>query len=110
MANETVKLKVDKSVYQQTLDQLKKQLDHLKDYRDDLSREIENLKNGDTFSGSDVKVAIEKAEKALEAADGGIKRVTGYRDSIQEMLQGTESSAAKLASDISSIDIPNMFE
>lgn len=109
MANETMRLKVNKNVYQQTLSQLESQLDNLKTYRDDLNKEIENLKNGDTFSGSDVKVAIEKAEKALEAADAGIQRVTGYRDSIQEMLQGTESSATKLASDINSIDIPNMF-
>lgn len=109
MAEEVLRLKVDKGVYQQTLDSLEAQLTQLKTYRDDLNKEIERLKTGNTFSGSDVKAAIEKAEQTLEAVEGGIKRVTGYHDSIKQQLEGVQVAAATLASNINGIDVPNMF-
>lgn len=109
MAEEAVRIKVDKTVYQQTLSNLDAQLDNLKTYRDDLQAQINRLKGGNTFSGSDVQVAIEKAEAALEKVKDGISRVTGYRAAIQQQLTGVEQAASQLASDMSSIDLPNMF-
>ena len=53
---------------------------------------------------------IEKAEESLEAVRDGISRVTGYRVAIQQQLEGVESAKETLASDMSSIDIPKMFD
>lgn len=110
MADEELRLKVDKNVYKQTLDKLDTQLGKLKSYQNNLENQINTLKSGNIFAGSDIKDAIKTAEKALQAVKDGISRVTGYRVAIQQQLDGVESAAATLASDMASIDIPNMFE
>ena len=110
MADDVLRLKVDKNVYKQTLDKLDNQLGKLKSYESNLETQIERLNTGNTFAGSDVEVAIKKAKEALQAVRDGISRVNGYRAAIQQQLDGVESAAATLASDMSGIDIPNMFD
>lgn len=109
MAEEALRLKVDKDIYQQTLNSLDSKLGQLKSYKDNLDSQIGRLKNGNVFSGSDVKSTIIKGEEALEKVKDAISRVTGYREAIQQQLSGTEGASTQLASDISSIDLPNMF-
>ena len=109
MAEEAIRIKVDKNVYQQTLDSLETQLENLESYKASLQRQIDRLNTGNTFSGSDVKVAIEKAEEALKAVGDSISRVVGYTVAIQQQLEGMQSSASGLTSKMSGIDIPNMF-
>lgn len=109
MAEEALRIKVDKTVYQNTLNRLDTQLGKLNGHRDDLQRQIERLEAGDTFSGSDVRAALEKAKDALEKVKDAISRVTGYRTTIQQQLTGVEQAAAQLSSDIAGIDVPNMF-
>lgn len=106
---DVLRLKVDRNVYQQTLSSLDAQLSVLKGYQGDLQTQIERLKGGNTFSGSDVRTAIIKAEGALEKVKDAISRVTGYRIAIQQQLTGVEQAAAQLESDMSNIDLPNMF-
>lgn len=109
MAEEAVRIKVDKNVYQQTLNNLDTQLGSLRAHQDYLQNQINRLKGGSIFSGSDVQIAIEKAETALEKVKDAISRVTGYRNAIQQQLTGVEQAASQLASDMSGIDLPNMF-
>lgn len=109
MADDAIRIKVDKNVYQQTLSSLETQLENLKSYEENLQRQIDRLNSGNVFAGSDVKAALKKAEEALEGVRGGISRVMGYKMAIQQQLEGVESAAATLASDMDSIDIPNMF-
>lgn len=106
---EALRIKVDKNTYQQTLDDLKSKLDVLKGYQTRLQNQIDRLKDGSIFNGSDVRAAITKAEEALETVKDAISRVTGYRESIRQQLEGVESAATQLQSDMSGIDIPNMF-
>jgi prefoldin subunit 5 len=106
---EAVRIKVDKNVYQTTLNNLDTQIENLKSYQDDLQNQINRLNSGNTFGGSDVKDAIEKAETALEKVKDGISRVTGYRMAIQQQLTGVEQAASQLSSDMANIDLPNMF-
>lgn len=104
-----LKIRVDKALYQQTLNSLDSQLDALKSNRESLERQIGQLKSADTFGGSDVKSAIAKAEETLETVKDAISRVTGYRVAIDQQLSGVESAATQLQSDMSNIDLPNMF-
>lgn len=106
---EALRIKVDKNIYQQTLSSLDSQLDALRGHQGELQNRIDRLKSGNTFSGSDVRVAIEKAENALEKVKDMISRVVGYRMAIQQQLSGVEQAAAQLQSEISGIDLPNMF-
>ncbi len=110
MADDAIRLKVDRSLYTQTLSSLETQLGNLKSHEENLQRQIDRLNSGNVFAGSDVKAAIKKAEEALQAVRDGISRVTGYKMAIQQQLGGVESAKETLASDMSSIDIPNMFE
>lgn len=109
MADDVLRLKVNKDLYRQTLSSLDTQLDSLRSHEKNLESQINKLNSGNIFAGSDVKVAIDKAEEALQAVRDGISRVQGYRVAIQQQLDGVESAAATLASDMNSIDIPNMF-
>lgn len=106
---EALRIKVDKSIYQKTLDGLDSQLDVLKGHQERLNGQIERLKSGNVFGGSDVRSTIEKAEDALEKVKDAYSRVMGYRMSIQQQLTGVEQSATQLKSDIANIDLPNMF-
>ena len=109
MAEEALRLKVDKDIFNQTISQLGNQLDELRGERDRLQNVINRLKNGNTFSGSDVEPAIEKAEDLLEKVKDAISRVMGHKEAIEKQLAGTESAATQLKSDLTSIDLPNMF-
>lgn len=109
MPEEAIRIKVDKNVYRQTLSGLETQLGNLNAHRENLERQIERLKSGNTFSGSDVQSSIKKAEEALEKVKDAISRVTGYRVSIQQQLEGVESAGTQLQNDMSGIDLPNMF-
>lgn len=109
MANDVIRLKVDKNVYMETLNQLDTQLQNLRTYEHNLQVQINSLNSGNVFEGSDVKCAVEKAEEALQAVTDGISRVMGHRMAIQKHLDGVEGAAATLASDMNSIDVPNMF-
>lgn len=106
---EALRIKVDKNTYQQTLSSLETQLGTLKGHQTELQNRIDRLKSGGVFSGSDVRTAIAKAEEAKETVKDAISRVTGYRESIRQQLEGVESAATQLQSDMSGIDIPNMF-
>lgn len=106
---EALRIKVDKNTYQQTLNSLDIQLSALKGHQSELQNRIDRLKSGGIFSGSDVRVAIAKAEEALESVKDAISRVTGYREAIQQQLTGVEQAATQLQSDMSNIDLPNMF-
>jgi chromosome segregation ATPase len=110
MADDAIRLKVDRSLYYQTLSSLDTQLGNLKSHEENLQNQINRLNSGNVFAGSDVKAAIKKAEESLEAVRDGISRVTGYRVAIQQQLEGVESAKETLASDMSSIDIPKMFD
>lgn len=110
MADDAIRLKVDRSLYSQTLSSLETQLGKLKSHEQSLQYQINRLNSGNVFAGSDVKVAIKKAEEALQAVRDGISRVTGYKEAIQHQLEGVESAKETLNSDMASIDIPNMFE
>lgn len=109
MADVPFRIKVDKELYQTTLNQLKAQLDKLNDHKENLERQIETLESGDTFSGSDVKEALNKAKEALERVKDAISRVAGYQATIQQQLTGVEQAATQLTSSIAGIDLPNMF-
>lgn len=110
MAEDVLRLKVSKEIYQNTLNRLDEQLGILNENKKELEKQIYNLSQEDVFSGTDVKSTIEKANMALKAVEAGIVRVTGYRVAIQQQLDGVESAATTLQSNINSIDIPNMFE
>ena len=109
MAEEPTRIKVDKTVYQETLSRLDAQLSNLKNHRDNLQTQINRLESGNIFSGSDVKTALDKAKDALERVKDAISRVSGYRATIQQQLTGVEQAATQLTSDMSAIDLPNMF-
>lgn len=109
MADEALRIKVDKNIYQQTLDSLETQLETLQSYKESLQNQIERLNSGNTFTGTDVKTTIEKAEKALSAVGDSISRVMGYKMTIQQQLEGIQSAATQLGGTMSGIDIPNMF-
>lgn len=109
MAEEPIKIKVDKDLYQTTLDQLKMQLDKLNSHKENLERQIETLESGDIFSGSDVREALKKAKEALEKVKDAISRVVGYQRTIQQQLTGVEQAATQLSNNIAGIDLPNMF-
>lgn len=110
MADDAVRLKVDRSLYEQTLNSLETQLGTLKSHEGNLQDQINRLNSGNVFAGSDVKEALKKAEESLEAVRDGISRVTGYKVAIQQQLESTVKAKETLASDMASIDIPNMFE
>lgn len=109
MADEPLRIKVDKNVYQQTLDSLETQLESLQSHKENLQRQLDRLNSGNIFAGSDVKVAIEKTEQALKTVGDGISRVMGYKMTIQQQLNGIQSAGAQLSGRMSGIDIPNMF-
>ena len=54
MADEPLRIKVDKNVYQQTLDSLETQLEALQSHKENLQRQLDRLNSGNTFAGSDV--------------------------------------------------------
>ena len=108
---EAMTLKVPKEVFQRTLDKLGDQIDELKRRRDDLQREI-NRMTGSTFSGTDVEPAIEAAQEALKRTEKAIVKVTAQRDTIQDYLNATESTAATLERDMRSevtSQLPDLF-
>ena len=107
---EAIRIQVDKNTYRETLSSLDAQLGALKGHRTALENDINRLKGGNIFSGSDVRVAITKAEDALEKVKDAISRVTGYRVAIEQQLSGVEQAATQLQSDMTNIDLPNMFQ
>ena len=54
---EAIRIQVDKNTYRETLSSLDAQLDALKGHRTALENDINRLKGGNIFSGSDVRVA-----------------------------------------------------
>lgn len=108
MADEPLRIKVDKNVYQQTLDSLETQLEALQSHKENLQRQLDRLNSGNTFAGSDVRSAIEKTEEVLKTVGDSISRVMGYKMTIQQ-LDGIQSAGTQLSGKMASIDIPNMF-
>ncbi len=80
MADEPLRIKVDKNVYQQTLDSLETQLEALQSHKENLQRQLDRLNSGNTFAGSDVRSAIEKTEEVLKTVGDSISRVMGYKN------------------------------
>lgn len=109
MADEPLRIKVDKNVYQQTLDSLETQLEALQSHKENLQRQLDRLNSGNTFAGSDVRSAIEKTEEVLKTVGDTISRVMGYKMTIQQQLDGIQSAGTQLSGKMASIDIPNMF-
>ena len=87
MADEPLRIKVDKNVYQQTLDSLETQLEALQSHKENLQRQLDRLNSGNTFAGSDVRSAIEKTEEVLKTVGDSISRVMGYKMTIQQQLE-----------------------
>lgn len=109
MADEPLRIKVDKNVYQQTLDSLETQLEALQSHKENLQRQLDRLNSGNTFAGSDVRSAIEKTEEVLKTVGDSISRVMGYKMTIQQQLDGIQNAGTQLSGKMASIDIPNMF-
>lgn len=109
MAEEALRIKVSKDVYQSTLESLDSQIAQLVSKKNRLEADIERLKNGGIFAGSAVIPAIRKAEDALEKVKDLLSRVMGYRITIQNELTSVESTSQLLESSMNDIDLPNMF-
>ena len=106
---EPLRIKVDKDVYQKTLDSLKLKLADLNGYRENLEKEIENLKSGEVYRGSDVQPAIDKAEQLLERVKDGISTVVSYQIAVENELNGITTAASNLQTSMNDIDVPNLF-
>lgn len=91
MADEPLRIKVDKNVYQQTLDSLETQLEALQSHKENLQRQLDRLNSGNTFAGSDVRSAIEKTEEVLKTVGDSISRVMGYKMTIQQQLDASRA-------------------
>ena len=110
MAEEALRVKVNVDVYQKTLDELEGEIERLRSQQTRLETNIERLKSGNIFYGTAVVPAIKKAEDALEKVKDLRSRVQGYKVAIQEELENVKVTNQQLASDMSDIDLPNMFK
>ncbi|MFQ7765063.1 MAG: hypothetical protein ACLRH0_11905 [Blautia wexlerae] len=79
MADEPLRIKVDKNVYQQTLDSLETQLEAPQSHKRNLQRQLDRLNSGNTARDPDVRSAIEKTEEVLKTVGDSISRVMGYK-------------------------------
>lgn len=110
MAEEALRIKVSKDVYQKTLEELDNEIAQLRSKRDRLQEDVDRLKSGSIFSGSAVIPAIKKGEDALEKVKDLLSRVIGYRVAIQNELTGIEATTQQLQSNMNDIDLPNLFK
>ncbi len=107
---EALKLKVDRIVFQETLNRLTTILGNLQEKRDALKTEVARLE-GETFDGTDVSDAIQVANDSLKYVQRSIEKVAAQRDAIQNYLSGTESAASTLQADAGAIRdrLPDIF-
>lgn len=110
MAEQALRIKVNKDVYMKTLEELDNEIAQLRSKRDRLQQDVERLKSGGIFSGTAVIPAIKKGEEALEKVKDLLSRVMGYRVAIENELMGLESTTQQLESDMNDIDLPNLFK
>lgn len=110
MADQAVKLKVDKNTYNETLESLRTQLNKLQDCREKLRTQIDELNRDGIFGASIAQGPKDKAEVMLKSVEGSIADVEAYKNAIQKQLEGTETEERNLESKLSNINIPNLFE
>ncbi len=108
---EALRLKVDVNLFKDTLDKLNTILEQLEDQRSRLSAEIRKM-DGEAFSGSDVNSAKELAKDSLTYCETSIKKVSAQREAILRFLEGSESIATTLDSDVNTIrnELPDLFK
>lgn len=110
MAEQAVKLKVDKDTYNETLENLRTQLNKLQTCRENLQTQINELDHEGIFGGSIAQGPKAMAEKWLRKVEESISDVEAYKNAIQKQLEGTETEERSLESKLSNINIPNLFE